>query len=166
MAYISTGVEYALHSLLFLAMSDDKVGSVSIRELADLQRLPTDFLAKIFTKLQHAGIVEGIEGVKGGFRLGRSPSAISVLDVVQAIDGRKLLFECQDIRARCKLFGRKAPTWATKGCCSINAIMLEAQKSAQTVLAKRTLADITKRVSAKAPKSFESRYIEWVTEKV
>ena len=100
MSYISTGVEYALHSLLLLAQSREQIESVSVGDLATLQRLSPDFLAKIFTKLQRASIVEATEGAKGGFRLGRSPSLITVLDVVRAVDGSKPMFKCQERNLR------------------------------------------------------------------
>jgi len=50
---------------------------VSVRDLARFQQLPGRFLAKLFTRLEGAGIVDGIEGIGGGFSLARPPGQCS-----------------------------------------------------------------------------------------
>ena len=52
-----------------------------------------------------------------------------MLDIVDAIDGRKSLFDCKDMRENCLLFGGEAAAWITNGVCGIHAVMLRAQKS-------------------------------------
>ncbi|WP_354681868.1 Rrf2 family transcriptional regulator [Cupriavidus necator] len=74
MSHISTGVEYGLHCLLYLSRSNMAVEEASVRDLAELQGIPNEFLAKLFTKLAKAGLVVATEGIKGGFRLARPPS--------------------------------------------------------------------------------------------
>ncbi len=61
------------------------------------QGISPSFVAKIFPKLEKAGIVRSSEGVRGGYLLARAPEEISVLEVVDAIEGRKPLFDCQEI---------------------------------------------------------------------
>jgi len=162
MSYISNAVEYALHCLLYLVDTRDGPGSVSTRDLADLQGVSTEYLAKIFTKLHRAGIVAGTEGAGGGFALARTPEKISVLDVIVAIDGKKPLFDCKEVRLGCALFGSSAPRWASRGVCSIHAVMLEAEARMRTVFATHTLASITSRVEAKAPASFYTDVSDWL----
>jgi Rrf2 family protein len=162
MSYISSAVEYALHCLLYLVDTKDRSTGVSTRDLADLQGVSAEYLAKIFTKLHQAGLVVGTEGAGGGFALGRAPEKISVLDVVLAIDGKKPLFDCKDVRLGCAVFGSSAPTWASKGVCSIHAVMLEAEARMRTVLASHTLAGITARVAAKAPANFAREVRDWL----
>jgi Rrf2 family protein len=115
MAHISSGVEYGLHCLLYLTESAPGAREASVRDMAELQRVPLDYLAKLFTKLHKAGIVSATEGAKGGFTLARAAAEISVLDVVTAIDGDKALFECRDVREQCAVFGDEPPAWATSG---------------------------------------------------
>lgn len=165
MSYISNAVEYALHCLLYLVDSSGKTVIASTRDLADLQGVSTEYLAKIFTKLHQAGLVIGVEGSGGGFALGRAPGSISVLDVIVAIDGRKPLFDCRNIRLGCAVFGSSAPRWASKGVCSIHAVMLEAEARMRKVLASHTLADISGRVAAKAPSSFGTDISKWFEER-
>jgi Rrf2 family protein len=137
----------------------------SARDLAELQGVPPEYLAKTFTKLCRAGLVVGSEGVTGGFSLARAAEKISVLDVILAIDGKKPLFDCRNIRTGCALFGTAAPRWATKGVCSIHAVMLEAEAAMRSVFASRTLADINSRLEAKAPPSFAIDIAQWLSER-
>lgn len=162
MSYISNAVEYALHCLLHLVDTETASTGVSTRDLADLQGVSPEYLAKIFTKLHDAGIVAGNEGARGGFTLARPAEKISVLDVVVAIDGRKPLFDCKEIRLGCAVFGNSTPRWASKGVCSIHAVMLEAEARMRTVLASHTLAGISNRVAAKAPASFATDVSDWL----
>ena len=165
MSYISSAVEYGLHCLLFLVGSPGQTLDASARELADLQGVSPEYLAKVFTKLHRAGLVAGTEGTGGGFALARSPEKISVLDVVAAVDGRKPLFECRNIRAGCALFGSNPPQWATQGVCSIHAVMLEAEERMRAVLAATSLADLSSRVAAKAPRTFAVDISNWLAER-
>ncbi len=58
-----------------------------VDEIAQARDVPKSFLAKILQKLKRAKLVESFRGVKGGFRLARDPSGISLLDVIEAIQG-------------------------------------------------------------------------------
>src|SRR5258708_36343063 len=165
MAHISTAVEYGLHCLLYLARPSGDPVVASARDLAELQAVPPEYLAKTFTKLRRAGLVVGSEGISGGFSLARAAEKISVLDVIVAIDGKKPLFDCRNIRIGCAVFGTAAPRWATKGVCSIHAVMLEAEAAMRSVLASRSLADINRRLEAKAPPSFAIDIAQWLSER-
>ncbi len=163
MAHVTVGVEYGLHCLLWLAGSPHT--PLSSRDLADFQGVSPSFLAKIFPKLEKAGIVAATEGVRGGYRLARKPEEISVLMVVDAIEGRKALFDCQEIRGRCAAFGGQAPEWATKGVCAIHAVMLRAEKAMRDSLGSQTLADIAAVFALKAPPDFSEDVQRWVEER-
>ncbi|CAB3747588.1 RrF2 family transcriptional regulator [Paraburkholderia solisilvae] len=161
MAHISTGVEYGLHCLLHLT-EQGGVREASVRDLAELQGVPVDYLAKLFTKLHKAGLVIATEGAKGGFALARSAEQISVLDVVLAIDGDKRLFECQEVRERCAVFDEEPPGWATSGVCTIHSVMQQAEKRMRESLASQSLAEMAVRVSAKAPRGFGPQVVKWI----
>jgi DNA-binding IscR family transcriptional regulator len=96
--------------------------------------------------------VEGSEGVRGGWRLARDPTSISVLDIAEAArGGDEPLFECREIRARCALWpDEKAPRPAVTGLCSIHAVMLAAESAMRRELGSHTLADLNARVGAKS----------------
>ncbi|MRW85512.1 Rrf2 family transcriptional regulator [Pseudoduganella sp. FT26W] len=165
MSHISSGVEYGIHCLLFLVGEDGGSRDASVRDLAELQGVPLDFLAKIFTKLSKAGLVAATEGVKGGFTLARAAGDISVLDVVTAIDGDKALFDCREIRARCALFDDTPPNWATSGTCAVHAVMQGAQRRMEEALAQETLQDLAQKVNRKSPASFDTKVVNWLGER-
>lgn len=166
MSHISSGVEYSLHCLLFLTRYPGSVEEASVRDLAELQGVPSDFLSKLFTKLVKAELVVATEGVKGGVKLARPANQITVHDVVNAIDGDKLLFECREIRSRCTLFNGDAPAWATRGVCSIHAVMQAAEMAMRAELNQHTLADLAQRVSDKAPDAFGGQVVTWLTDRI
>jgi Rrf2 family protein len=78
--------EYGLLALIDIAC---RVGGVpvSAREIAERQGIPTKFLEQLFVQLRQAGLVTATRGAKGGFMLGRDASDISVLDIVEALEG-------------------------------------------------------------------------------
>lgn len=147
MAYIGTGVEYALHCLLWLLAPLEQ--RPSSRDLAEMQGVPAAFVAKIFSKLEKAGIVESSGGIRGGYRLARAAEDITVLDVIDAVEGAKALFDCQEVRGRCALFEDNPPKWANRGVCGIHAVMLNAQKVLRDELSKSTLASLSAGVLGK-----------------
>ncbi|MBN3865873.1 RrF2 family transcriptional regulator [Gluconobacter kondonii] len=127
-----------------------------------LQDIPAAFIAKQLPKLEKAGILAASEGLRGGYRLARPPTQISVLDVVDAAEGRKSLFNCQEIRGRCVLFDDTPPQWATKGVCSIHAAMLLAEQIMREELAQTSLADLASSVRGKAPSAFLGAAQGWL----
>jgi Rrf2 family protein len=165
MSHVSVGVEYALHSLLFLITVDRQGRQATTKELAEFQDISADFIAKIFTRLQKARLVFSSEGVKGGFRLAKPADEITVWDVVAAVDGDKPIFDCRNIRSKCLMFKGKPPAWATGEVCSIHAIMLEAEATMRKTLKSRSLADISRAVEGKAGHSLGVAFDAWLSEK-
>ena len=127
---------------------------VSVRDLARFQDLPERFLAKLFTRLEKAGLVEATEGARGGFVLARPPTRITVRDVLEAVDSSRTLFECAEIRRHCALFGAEPPAWSVSGMCRIHLFMKEAEGALQGFLASKTLADLSHELERKAPEQF------------
>ncbi len=164
MAHITTSVEYGIHCLLWLVGNENR--PISSRDLAELQGVSPSFLAKIFPKLEKAGIVRASEGVRGGYLLARPAEDISFLDVVDAIEGKKPLFDCQEIRSRCALFDEHTPGWVTAGTCAIHAVMLQAEKAMRDALAAQNLSSVGQRFARNAPTEFFEDVDGWFTDRV
>lgn len=161
MALYGSNTEYALHCLLYLIpLSEGR--ALSTRDLAEFQGISPSLVAKLFTAMQKAGIVRAQEGVRGGFALARNPHEISLLSVIDAVEGRKALFDCKDIRAKCLLFDENPPEWARRGVCDIHAEMLIAEKAMRCSLERCSLADIAGRVSAKMPADDARESADWL----
>ncbi len=164
MAHFGNSTEYGLHCLLWLVEPHEY--APSSRDLAELQGISASFVAKIFPRLEKAGLVISSEGIRGGYRLARAPDQISVLDVVDAIEGKKPLFDCQDVRQRCALFEGSPPSWSGRGVCAIHATMLRAEQRMREELARTTLADLAKAGAGKAPPSFVGQVRGWMVQRV
>lgn len=85
---LSAKAEYACVALLELAGADRTGQPIRIRNIAANQGIPERFLVQILLVLKSAGLVESTRGAAGGYRLSRQPDTITVLEVVEAIDGR------------------------------------------------------------------------------
>lgn len=149
-------VEYGLHTLLWLIAEHPK--RASSRDLAEMQGIPSAMLAKIMPKLEKAGIVNSSDGIAGGYELGKPPANISVLEVVDAIEGDRKLFDCKEVRRGCVLFGGTPPPWSVDGVCRIHAVMLRAEKRMRSELEKTSLADLAR---GGRPEEFENLVADW-----
>jgi Rrf2 family protein len=76
-------------------------GPVQLETLAQVQRLPERYLAKIVQDLRRAGLIRSVRGARGGYMLARAPAAIEVLDIVRCLDGSVAPTECVDDPAVC-----------------------------------------------------------------
>jgi Rrf2 family protein len=165
MSLYSAGVEYGIHCLLFLVGNGGDSREASVRDLAELQGVPQDYLAKIFTKLAKAKLVVAMEGMRGGYRLARPADEITLLDIVNAIDGHKAIFDCREIRGRCALFDGSPPEWALDGHCAVHGAMLVAQKRMEEALAQQTILDIARKFGRKAPPEFSAEVETWMNDR-
>lgn len=96
----SNPTEYALRGLSELAIrGEDK--PVMLDELVTGTDLPRDFLAKVFQKLVRGGVLKSAKGRGGGFRLARPAHEITLIHVVEAIDGPQTLDQCVVGLERC-----------------------------------------------------------------
>lgn len=84
--------DYAVRCLLYLRDNADKYSSVG--DISDSMGIPKTFTSKILQKLSRAGLVKSVRGVGGGFSLSRRPEDISLLDVIEAVEGRVSLNIC------------------------------------------------------------------------
>jgi Rrf2 family cysteine metabolism transcriptional repressor len=83
---ITSKSRYAVVALAELARSGK--GPVPIAQIAERRGMPVQFLEQLFTTLRRGGLLQSQRGVKGGYTLARPPEQITILEVVQALDGR------------------------------------------------------------------------------
>ncbi|MBW3652654.1 MAG: Rrf2 family transcriptional regulator [Actinobacteria bacterium] len=117
MISITTKSPYALQALAELGRCGD--GPVPIGELARRRDIPAQFLEQLFATLRRAGILKSQRGVKGGYTFARPPGQITVLEVVELLEGP---------------LGRDAP-----------GIFGDAAAAARDVLSATTIADVVER---------------------
>ncbi len=80
-------VKYAIASLFELAKIYEQNSVMQKKEIAKKQNIPESFLEQLLLILKRHNLVESIRGAKGGYKLKRSPSEISIFDIVSALEG-------------------------------------------------------------------------------
>jgi Rrf2 family protein len=120
---ITTKSPYAVLALAELARSGGS-DPVPIAELARRRDVPVQFLEQLFAVLRRAGVISSQRGVKGGYRFARDPGSITVLEVVELLDGP---------------LGRGA-----------SGVFGDAAEAARKVLAETTIADVIEREAREA----------------
>jgi Rrf2 family protein len=91
---LSKSCEYAIRGVAYIALNSEEDKRIGIKEIADELDLPAPFLAKILQTLVKAKILTSIKGPNGGFLLNRNPQKVTLLDVVEIIDGIETFRKC------------------------------------------------------------------------
>jgi Rrf2 family transcriptional regulator, cysteine metabolism repressor len=123
MLSITTKSPYAVRALTELARSG-ATGPVPIAELARRRDIPVQFLEQLFATLRRAGVLKSQRGVKGGYSFAREPSEITILEIVELLDGP---------------LGSGA-----------ESVFAEAAAAARTVLQDTTISDLVERENREA----------------
>ena len=114
MLRLSKKADYALIAMKHLAMKRD-AASTSAREIAEQYDIPIELLAKVLQRLVRMGLLTSHQGTRGGYTLSRPSAAISVADVIQAIDGPFTVTACStESDAGCEQYGKcsiRDPLW-------------------------------------------------------
>lgn len=101
---ITRQADYAIRAVMYLAeLGPDEKASTS--QIAEEKDIPLSFLAKIIAQLSVAGLLQTMRGARGGVTLARSAQEISLLEVVEAIDGPILINECVNDTYQCSQHG-------------------------------------------------------------
>lgn len=163
----SVGVEYAIHSLLYMVNLEEGK-SVGIRDLAMFQGVSETYLSKVYAKLSKSGIIKSVSGVKGGYALARNPEEITFWDIVDAVEGSEPFFRCAEIRQNNILLDKEnVPDTYTKCPCLIKVVMLEAENEMKKYLSGKTLGWLYNEVYNNIlPKDAEESMLEWFNNKI
>lgn len=158
---LKSQVEWALHSCAMLSMLPEG-RFLPAKALSEFHGVPREYLSKALQSLSQAGIVQTSAGAAGGYRLSRAPNAISFLDIVEAVEGRRSTFKCGDIRANnpcrpSKLRDSKA--------CAVARVMWQADEAWRHSLAAVSLADLGVTLQADLPSKLLADSAEWILER-
>jgi len=82
---LSTKGRYAVTAMMDLAIHDTD-GPVTLSDISNCQGISLSYLEQLFAKLRQSGLVDGVRGPGGGYRLGKPPQLISVADIIMAVD--------------------------------------------------------------------------------
>ena len=116
MLRLSKKADYALLAMRHLAANAER-GAVSARELAEAYDVPPELLAKVLQKLVRGRLLTSVQGIRGGYGLARPAGAISVVDVIHAIDGPLTVTACSETNHNCEQYSKcniRDPLWQIK----------------------------------------------------
>ncbi len=116
MLRLSKKADYALMAMKHLA-SKGAAPSTSAREIAEQFDIPIELMAKVLQRLVRTGLLISTQGTRGGYTLGRPSAAISVADVIQAIDGPFTVTACSSENSGCEQYSKcniRDPLWQIK----------------------------------------------------
>lgn len=131
---ITRATEYAVRTVIFLAQQP-KDDIVLKKDICRTQEVTPAFLTKILQPLIKAGIVSSQRGVGGGFLLAKDPSEITMLDILQAEEGKLKLNHCLVDSTVC----------SRDAYCSAHEVWDEAQRQMAKVLQDKSIADLVQR---------------------
>lgn len=138
--HISRAGEYGVLGLLHL-IRQPAGQPVMIDAVSRDETIPKSFLAKIFQDLAKAGLLRSQRGAGGGFVLARPADQITVLEVIEAIDGRIALQRCLGDEPECD----------RREACALCSLFVEAQDRLKEVFARTSMAELARQQAAKAP---------------
>jgi Rrf2 family protein len=116
MLRLSKKADYALMAMKHLAVRTD-AASASAREIAEQYDIPIELMAKVLQQLARRGLLTSHQGTRGGYRLSKPTTAISVADIIQAIDGPLTVTACSTEDEQCGQFAKcnvRDPLWRIK----------------------------------------------------
>ena len=125
--------EYGLRAVRYLVENGDDT-RVSIGDISNNKNIPEPFLRKLFKPLVQQGIINSTRGVAGGVKLARKPEEITILEVVEALEGPLSLNECLMADAVCEFMTE----------CGMHDVWEEAQAAMAKVLKSRNLTHLVK----------------------
>ena len=140
---LGQGVEWALHCCTLLALVPPE-HTLPAARLAEYHGIPPAYLAKHLQAMAQAGIVESTAGRKGGYRLARPAVEITLLEVVDAVEGGEPAFRCSEIR-------RRGPARVAaneyRHPCGIATAMARADAAYRAELERVTIGDLVRGLS-------------------
>lgn len=144
---MNAGVEWAVHCCVDLAITGQDQ-AVSAARFAARYGLPAAYLNKQLQALVRAGILTSTPGPRGGFRLARRPSKITLLDVIVAIEGADDAFQCTQIL---KATPGADPSLDYQSYCLVSKAMRAAELVYRRELKAQTIAHLKAAVERRTP---------------
>jgi len=123
--------DYAIRSLIYLAQRDG--GRVNAAEIGAEMDVPLPILHQVLAEMQRANLVTSQSGPRGGYQLARDPTGLTLLEILEAVEGPVKGGECALSGGPCH--------W--EDLCAVHAAWSEAREGFAAALASHTLAEVT-----------------------
>lgn len=151
-------MEWCLHCCTVLAFVPPDQ-ALPAAKLAEFHDVPAAYLAKHLQALSRAGIVEAVPGKRGGYRLAKAPGDITLLEVVEVVEGAEPIFRCSEIRQR----GPAAlPAGEYRAACTITTAMRRAEAAYRAALRSQTVQDLVDQLGEALDPRAAQKSVEWM----
>ena len=132
---LSTRGKYGLYAMYYLAAHKDE-GPQSLQSIASTG-VPKQYLEQLLGNLRRAGLINSVRGVQGGYQIAKPPGDITILDVIDAMEGPLELSECMTDESHC-----------TRSCqCPVRRVWHRLTDSINHELAGVTLGDMFENIN-------------------
>ncbi len=127
---VTRETDYAVRTVLYLAKNNSR--RVSVTEIAEAMHIPKSFLAKLLQRLVRNHVLQSSRGVNGGFELTRKASAISLLEIMEVMQGPAAINVCAIDSGRCRM----------SSTCTVHPVWVDIRKEVERKLAKTTISKL------------------------
>jgi Rrf2 family iron-sulfur cluster assembly transcriptional regulator len=130
---LSTKGRYAVTALADIALQGgDRL--VTLAEIAERQNVSLAYLEQLFVRLRKAGLVESVRGPGGGYRLGKPPAALRIIDIMAAVDETVSAIRCED--------GAEQGCGGSRAACLTHNLWEQLSSHVHVFLSQTTIADV------------------------
>lgn len=136
---LSNSCRYGIRAIIYLASQPEADGKTGIKKISDDLNLPSPFLAKILMQLAKHKILSSSKGPHGGFSLLKDPKKITLLDIVDIIDGHDIFTNCIMHNSSCEGVQKD------KKVCPLHHEYEKTRADLLKLFGKKTIADLVKR---------------------
>ncbi|RYG67799.1 Rrf2 family transcriptional regulator [bacterium] len=159
---MSEGVEWAIHCVAVLAALPPDA-TLPAKALAEYHGVSETYLLKHLKALAAAGVLQSVPGPKGGYRLGRKADDISLLDIVEGIEGKESAFRCSEIRQRGPICLTEPGAYRLP--CAIHVAMLSAESAYKKSLQSQTIGNLARHLKETLDPRLQAASAEWFGER-
>jgi Rrf2 family iron-sulfur cluster assembly transcriptional regulator len=138
---LSSSCKYGIRAIIFIASRPDKNINTGLKQIADELKIPQPYLAKILQILSRKKILRSAKGPHGGFYLLKPADELSLMDIIEAIDGGEFFDRCYVTGEKCN-FDK-----ADKGVCVLHDDLRKEKERLSKFFSSKTIDSIIKQLN-------------------
>jgi len=138
---LSASCKYGIRAVIFIASRPDKKANTGLKQIADELKIPQPYLAKILQILSRKKILHSTKGPHGGFYILKPADELTLMDIIEAIDGGEFFDRCYVTGEKCN-FDKP-----DKGVCILHNDLRKEKERLSTFFRSKTIESLTKQLN-------------------
>lgn len=134
---LSRKTKYGIKALIYMARRKSDDSLVSIKDIAESEKISQKFLESIMLLLKNAGFLSSRKGKGGGYQLRREPKDIQMVEVMRSLEGPVAMLPCVSLN-----FYERCSDCKDEEACSIHHLMIQIRDNTLKILENTTLGDL------------------------